>query len=235
MTFLDAFRTYYVQFSGDSEIPAVTDPEFLMAIQYGNTALMRWANIDGVYWNELWGTLQTAATGTKTLSTGVTAYAAPTDMLSIGGVVYLGTERRRVGVLDNRDVVGQSTLNTYAYVTGNPGSNHTVNIFPAATAAQNGQNIDYAYYKQPTLMTTSETGTYVLPMSDAYFVVHSMLADRFRAERNTFGYQTAKRDADKALADMITRNTAQTPGNPFTDNTGSGGFGAASRIGDIQL
>lgn len=90
---------------------------------------------------------------------------------------------------------------------------------PAPTSAINGMDIDYAYYMKPTEITSGDT---VPEMSNPYFIVHRMLASRFRASRNPFR-NDAKADAENTLRIMQAENNSGSWSNPWTiqDTSGS--------------
>ena len=94
-----------------------------------------------------------------------------------------------------------------------------MNLNPAPPSSLNGKSIDYIYYKQPTEFTT---GTDVTEMSNPYYIVHRMLANRFRASRNPY-YQSANNEAENALRVMQMSNNSGTWANPWklADNSGS--------------
>src|SRR3954470_341404 len=108
-----------MQYRGDSQIPASSDPEWAIAVQYANTAIRRWANVDVEYWDVLWGTLQTAATGTKIYTTGTSTYAAPTNMKLPGGFVRLTgpttTGFFQIPLISPNDIQIQAQAGSYAY------------------------------------------------------------------------------------------------------------------------
>lgn len=92
-------------------------------------------------------------------------------------------------------------------------------INPSPTSALNGMDIEYDYYKSPTLFTTGASET---EMSNPYYIVHRMLANRFRASRNPY-YSSANKDAEDALKMMQGDNNSGTWANPpvIADNGGN--------------
>lgn len=95
----------------------------------------------------------------------------------------------------------------------------TLNINPAITSEDNGKSINYIYYRKPTLYTSGST---ISEVPDPYFVVHRMLASRFRGSRNPY-YNSALRDAEDALQTMKLDNDSGTFANPWQvpDRSGS--------------
>lgn len=83
---------------------------------------------------------------------------------------------------------------------------------PAPPSSLSGLDIDYDYYKQPTEFTTGVSTT---EMSNPYFVVHRMLASRFRTSRNPFR-NDAKADAENTLRMMQAENNSGSWSNPWT-------------------
>lgn len=95
----------------------------------------------------------------------------------------------------------------------------TLNISPAPDSSINGMDIDYVYYKKPTLYTSGSSRSEI---PDPYFVVHRMLANRFRSSRNPY-YSSAFKDAEEALKVMQFDNNSGTWADPWklADNSGS--------------
>jgi hypothetical protein len=235
MDFTTIFAEYYSLYRGNADdIPDSSDPEWALAIRLGNSAIRRWHKVDNVFWNELYGTLQTAATGDKTIATGDSTYAAPTNMDFYGGRVRIYNssnpdQEKWITRIDPERVSVMSDTASYAYFTGDPNNGFVLNLIiegAAPVADYNGWSIDYLYYKKPTFFATNESGTTKPEMSDPNFIVHDMLRNRFRASRNTLGYQTAKQDADQAMVNMVARNTSGSPLAPFMmDDLSGDGFG----------
>ena len=224
MTFNDIFTAFYSLYRAESEIPSSTDPEYTIAMRLANEAINRWANYDGVYWKELFGTLQAADDGTKTITTGTTEYDAPEDMREAGGFVRIknsdGNTVRHYPIIEPQEAQFKGENTVYAYFTGNPSAGFVMNMNPAPDTSINGMSIDYVYYKKPTLF---ESGDDTTEIADPYFLVHRILAQRFRASRNWSGYQTAMRDAEEALKIMKLDNDSGSWANPWklADNSGS--------------
>lgn len=108
---------------------------------------------------------------------------------------------------------------------------YTLNINPAPTSQYNGYDIDYVYYKKASPYTT---GTSQSEVPNAEFIVHRMLAQRYRASRNPY-YNSALRDAEDALKIMKIENDSGNWSNPpvMADTSGTvwggtsdGGFGS---------
>jgi hypothetical protein len=232
MTFDQIFAAYYTQYRAEATAPLSTDDEYTIAIRFANDGIARWANFDGTYWNELFTTAQTNSTGaTLTVATGTKTYAAPTAMREAGGFVRVldtnGTTLRTYPILQPNEAQFQGDNATYAYFTGTVSGGFTLHLNPAPDAAINGKSLDYVYYKKASEFSTGATET--TEMGNPYFLVHHMLAARFRASRNWSGYQTAKRDAESALQIMQQDNNSGSWANPWklTDTSGAQ-FGASS-------
>lgn len=223
MTFTDIWTAYYSLFRADSDVPASNDDEYTVGLRMANEAINRWQNYDGMYWRELFDTNQTDGTGDQTIVTATRTYDAPTNFKEAGGSVRIldssGNIVERYPIIEPNEVQFQGTQSNFSYFTGSPKTGYTLHLNPAPTAAHNGMDIEYDYYKTPTLFTT---GTDVTEMSDAYFIVHRMLANQFRAARNPY-YSSAKADAENALRQMQIDNNSGTWANPWTqaDNSGT--------------
>lgn len=222
--FNDIFEQYYTLYRGESDTPASTDDEYLVALNLSKEAITRWANYDGTYWKELFTTAQTNSTGgVVTVTAGTSSYAAPTAMREAGGFVKLkdadGYTVQSYQILEPEQVQFRNENATYAYFTGDPNNGFTLHLNPAPDASLDGLSIDYTYYKKPTYFTT---GTDKTEMADPMFIVHRMLANRFRVSRNPY-YNSAKIDAEDCLKTMQADNNSGNWSNPWSlvDNSGS--------------
>jgi hypothetical protein len=225
--FNDIFAQYYSLYRGEADTPASTDDEYTVALALSKEAITRWANYDGTYWKELFTTLGSSAQVSpalvRTVATGDSTYVAPTDFREAGGFVKLkdsdGFTVQSYGILEPEQVQFRNDLATYAYFTGDPNNGYTLHLNPAPDASLNGLTIDYTYYKKPTYFTT---GTDKTEMADPMFIVHRMLANRFRVSRNPY-YNSAKIDAEDCLKTMQADNNSGNWANPWqlVDNSGS--------------
>jgi len=222
MNFDSIFQAYYNLYRSEAIIPTSTDDEYTIALRLANEAINRWANYDNVYWSQLFDTFQNSGDGT-TIATGVTAYDGPGDMREAGGIIKVvdsgGNTVQTYALLEPQEAQFKIDEGRYAYFTGDPNNGFTLNLNPAPPSALNGMNIDFVYYKTPTLLTT---GSDVPEMANPYFIVHRMLANRFRSSRNPY-YQTALHDSEDMLRIMQAENNSGSYGNPWKlqDNSGA--------------
>lgn len=224
MNYDSIFTAYYRQYRAEATVPTSSDDEFTIGLSLANEAISRWANYDGVYWKELYTTAQTEGTGaTLTITAGDTTYPAPTAMREAGGFVKIldpsGNTVRNYPILEPQEAQFRSDESQYCYFTGNPTAGFTLNLNPAPDTAINGFDIDYVYYKKATEFTAGSSTT---EMANPYFIVHRMLANRFRASRNPY-YTSALRDAEDALKIMKLDNDSGNWASPWSvpDNSGS--------------
>lgn len=223
------FETYYGLYRAEADTPASTDDEYTVALILSREAITRWSNYDGTYWKELFTTLSVAPTGLggvggdRTIVAGTTEYDAPTDMREAGGFVKLvdsdGNTVQRYPIIEVEQAQFKGDSSTYCYFTGDPNNGFVLHLNPAPGASLNGLAIDYVYYKKPTYFTT---GTDTTEMADPMFIVHRMLANRFRVSRNPY-YSSAKIDAEDCLRTMQADNNSGTFAAPWRlpDNSGS--------------
>lgn len=227
MTFDQIFETYYGLYRAEADTPASTDDEYTVALMLSREAITRWSNYDGTYWKELFTTLQSSTQVlpalVTTVSTGVSTYTAPTDMREAGGFVKLldanGNTVQSYPIIEVEQAQFKGDSSTYCYFTGDPNNGFVLHLNPAPGASLNGLAIDYVYYKKPTYFTT---GTDLPEMADPMFIVHRMLANRFRVSRNPY-YSSAKIDAEDCLRTMQADNNSGTFADPWQlqDNSGS--------------
>lgn len=208
------FAAYYTQYRGVATIPPSTDNEYTIGLRLANEALTRWANYDNTFWQSLFTTAVDSGEVGNAIS-GTSAYDAPEDFKAGGGNVrLLSSSGRTFGtypILNPEDYQFKGDSSQYAYFTGSPAEGYVLNLNPVPGANENGKAIQYDYYKLPTLYTT---GSDISEIPNAYFIVHRMLANRFRASRNPY-YTDALRDAEDALRIMQFENNSGTWANPF--------------------
>lgn len=214
MDFDSIFSAFWTQYRADSEVPGSDEDEYTIAMRMANEAINHWRTYDGTYWRELFTTLQEAEGGT--ISAGVTDYDAPDDFAEAGGSVKVltstGTTQLIYPIIEPQDVQFRDEGSTFAYFTGNPNDGYILHLNPAPSDNLDGLRLDYVYYRKPTEFST---GSDITEMSDPYFIVHRILANRFRASRNPF-YDDALRDAENALAKMKMRNEAGNWADPWS-------------------
>lgn len=217
------FAIFYSLYRGEADTPTSTDDEYIVALALSKEAISRWANYDGTYWKELFTTFsRSTELGLQTTTiAGTSTYACPEDMREAGGYVKLkdsdGYDVESYEILEPEQVQFRNEDARYCYFTGDPNNGFTLNLNPVPTIS--GLTIDYTYYKKPTYFTT---GTDKTEMADPMFIVHRMLANRFRVSRNPY-YSSAKLDAENCLKTMQADNNSGTWANPWAlpDHSGS--------------
>lgn len=222
MDFTAIFQAYYSLYRADSDVPTSTDAEYTVGLRLANEAVNRWAHYDGIYWKELFTTLQADGGGTQTITTGNTTYTTPDNFKEAGGYVKVvnsdGNTVQRYPIIESQEAQFQGDNSNYCYFTGSPVDGYILNLNPAPTSNLSGLDIDYVYYKAPTEF---EAGADITEMADPYFIIHRMLANQFRAARNPY-YSSAKSDAENALRQMQLDNNSGSWDNPLViaDNSG---------------
>lgn len=223
MDFDSIFASYYTLYRTEATVPASTDDEYIIALSLANEAIRRWAQYDNTFWKELFTSLSLNGEG-ETVSAGTTDYDAPDDMKAYGGVIRIldanGNIVRRYRLYEPQDVQFKTQLSQFAYFTGDATNGFTLHLNPAPDTAIDGFTLDYDYYKKPTQFTNG--GTEITEMSEPDFVVHRMLANRFRGSRNPY-YDSAIRDSEDLLKTMQLTNNSGNWANPWSvaDNSGS--------------
>lgn len=222
MDFDAIFKAYYSLYRTEADVPNNQDDEYTVALALANEAIDRWSSYDNTYWKELFDTNLTSDNAVDTtVSADTTDYDAPTDMFEASGFVRIkngSTTVRRYPILDAQEAQMKSDSAYYAYFTGDPNNGFVLHLNPSVDAAIDGFDMEYDYYKTPTLMTK---GSSKPNMSRPYFIVHRMLANRFRGSRNPY-YSTAKSDAEDVLRTMQAMNNSGSWANPWSLQDTSG-------------
>jgi hypothetical protein len=221
LDFSAIFQAYWTQYRADSDVPGETDPEYIVGLRLANEAVNHWKTYDGTFWRELFTTFRTEEGGT--LSSTTTEYDAPENFQEAGGNIRVLDASNKViqiyPIIDPQEAQFKSDSATYAYFFGSPTDGYKLKINPAPSTALNGKNYDYDFYKSPTEFVG---GGDITEMSNPYFIVHRMLANRFRASRNPY-YTDALRDAENSLSKMKMDNDSGSWANPWQikDHSGS--------------
>lgn len=223
----ELFEAYYTLYRVEADVPNSEDDEYKVFVGLAEEATNRWANFDNTFWKELYQTLQVSGDGDLLLVAGQNEYLCPDDMRVAGGFVRLsdanGVTRLRIPIIEPQDAQFLSDMKKYAFFTGDPNNGFTLNINGDITTDMDGLNINYVYYRKPTILVG---GADLPEMSQPYFIVHRALANRFRGSRNPY-YQSAKNDAEDVLKTMQMENNSGNWSDPWklADNS-SGRFGA---------
>jgi len=168
------------------------------------------------------------STGTASQSTTTITGSGTTWTSAMVGMefVFATGESATITAFGSTTSLTASVSQTVASTTYNINtSGYKLHLNPAPTATINGYDIDYVYYKKPTELTTGLSRT---ECPNGMFLVHRMLANRFRASRNPY-YSSALRDAEDALSIMKLDNDSGNWANPWklADNSGSVWGGSA--------
>lgn len=214
MTFDELFTAYYNLYRGVETIPVSGDAEYTIGLRLANEALTRWANYDNTFWQTLFTTPQ-AEGEVSSIVTDQTEYDAPDNFKLPGGDIKIldasGNTSSTYKLLSPEQPQFKGDSSQYAYFTGNPSDGYVLTLNPAPDSSINGLNIKFVYYKTPTLYTG---GSSISEIPNAYFIVHRMLANRFRTTRGPY-YTDALRDAEDALRIMQMENNSGGWSNPL--------------------
>lgn len=222
MTFDEIFTAFYSLYRGDSDVPTSADDEYTVGLRLANEAINYWSNFDDTYWLELFTTNQIDGTGTQTITAGTRTYTAPENFEEAGGLIKVldanGNAVQTYPIIEPNEAQFKGD-GTYAYFTGNPNDGYTLNLNPSPGAELDGLDLDYVYYKSPTMFTT---GADITEVPNPYYIVHRMLAQQFRVSRNPY-YSSALRDAENAIKTMQVNNNSGSWANPWNqaDNSGT--------------
>lgn len=246
LTFADIFQEYYSIFRGQAtSIPTfTTNPrEYLYGIRLANNAIKKWERADGTLWAELQDTLQRqnitiAPAQTKTITSGTTEYATPSNMRKPPAKVsfFNGSSQTWIPAIHITDLQEYIELAGVVTFVGSANTGYTMIVGQPLATAYDAMSIDYVYTKKASLFTTALDPAASIPeMSDPNFIIQDMLATRYSNSRNGFGYKVAKSEATTALRNMRMENDSGTYGT-INVLKGASGWGKSSNVGqDIKL
>lgn len=230
MTYNEIFEAYYTLYRAEADVPAgeglaesAWDDEYAIGIRLANEAVNYWAQYDNTKWKELFDTNRNDGSGSQTIVTSQTVYDAPDNIQEVGGFVRAVDSNnntvQRYKIIEPHEAQFEGDESTYAYFRGDATNGMELILSPSPASSLNGKFIDYVYYKKPS---TFATGADTTEVSDPYFLVHRMLAQRFRASRNPY-YSSALRDAENSIKIMKMHNDTGSWANPWkvADNSGS--------------
>lgn len=202
LTEQEIFNIVYALYEGDTTNWTTTSDEYLSARVYANAAINRWEQYEQTNWRELWTRLVDSSTGTKSITTGVFSYTCPTDMAKPASYVRTGDNNIwNVAPLDKvPSMVGQT--DPFVYFTGNVKDGFKLN-FNSALTVPTGETINYEYYKNATMFTTTTSKT---EMADPYFIVYFILARFFENDGEDGRASKAFQEAEARLDAMRTNN-----------------------------
>lgn len=221
MTYQEIFNEYYALYRAEAESPGPEDEEFRVGITLANEAIARWENYDNTMWNELFtGIIQE---NQSIILTEATTYPLPNNYRHSGGSVQVVDENggviKQYQMKEPQEKQFIGGMGTYSYITGNPRVGYQIRLSNVPEEAIRGKRLDMIYYSKPI---TISNGSSRPEMKNPRFIVHRMLAQRFRASRNWTGFETANRDAEDALRQMQLENNAGTWNNAWQQKDHSG-------------
>ena len=205
-----------------SELWSPTSDEYLTARMLANAAINRWEMYDQTKWKELFTTLTAASTGVKTLTAGTFTYACPDDFRYPSSYVRTtdsgGASTFWQVITPEKLAMFANSSNRVCWFTGNIKTGFTLNFNSYQISLITGHTINYEYYRQATLFTTTTDTT---EMEDPYFISYYIAAhmaeEGVDPDMNTM--------AETRLEQMRTQNMSQLFG--VSDNIPtSGDFGS---------
>lgn len=226
MTEQQIIDTVFALYETDTTGWDTTSEEYLAARTYCNVAIGKWEHYDNTEWRDLWGTLTAAATGTKTLTAGTTAYLCPTNFVRASSWVRTVASSGAITwwqVIPVEMVAKMAASDDhFCYFTGNVKDGFYVN-FNSRITLTTGDTINYEYYKSATQFSVTSSTTEI---PDPYYIVYFVLA-RFLhndGEDNTEELQ----EADDRLETMRVKNMSLLYDIPDTiqETLGTSGFEA---------
>lgn len=156
MNYDEIFEAMYTQYRAEATIPSNTDDEYIIGMRMANEALNYWASYDGVYWRELYDTLQNNTGGTQTITTGTTRYLAPPNYKEAGGFAKVknanGNVVQSYPIIESQEAQFRGDQDTYCYFTYGQFN------YSTGTASQSGTTITGS----GTTWTSAMTGMQII-------------------------------------------------------------------------
>lgn len=244
MNFDTIFKEYYTLFRGRAtSFPTYGDREFSVAIQFANNAIRKWERADGQLWRELIDTAQQQSTAIwandqRTVIAGQLNYTAPSNMRKPPAFIWFfdGNNQVRINCIEPQDVQHYPELSAVCYFSGSATKGFVLHIGQVLSEQYEGSGIDFVYYKNATLFsTTADPSTEIPEMSDPNFIIQDMLASRYTNTRNGFGLNVSKKEATTALANMKIENNSGVYSNAEMLKQYGSGWGTTLSSDGIQL
>lgn len=215
-------------YRGDGNTPTSGDTKWTHRMYLLHAAINMWDS-QNVLWNELWVTLEDAATGDKTVNSSDLEYDMPTDFRFLGSFVRTTTSAGQHSfyqVVQPQDAeLYKGTSQNKVIVTGNKKTGFDLSFLTQPTA---GNTINYPYYKEPFTPTSTAE---VIEMSDPYFGVYFALGKLHEQDGAGDRARAAFAMADQKLKVMKTQNMMLPNSQPNGPAGTGGGFGVSSGWG----
>jgi len=183
MTLSQLITTIWYKYDKSTDVPTSGSEDYTLITAFLNDAVEAWGNAaheDNIRWRELFTTLTSASTGTKTTTASTASYVCPDDFVDISSFVEVDSvEYAYVKADDVMAVLATDSSKKVFWLTRNSTTGKWwINISPTPT--ESSLTIEYSYYKTPTQLTT---GTSIIGMKKPYFAVYHVLAALLEDER----------------------------------------------------
>lgn len=229
---LSEFQTYlHALYRGDGNTPADGDTKWNHREYLLHAAINMWDS-QNVLWNELWVSLEDAATGDKTVNASDLEYDMPTDFRFLGSYVRTTSSAGQhtfYQVIQPQDSeLYKGTSQSMVYVVGNKKTGFDLTFLKQPTA---GDTINYPYYKDPFTPTSTSD---VIEMADPYFAVYFALGKLHEQDGAGDRARAAFAIADQKLTVMKTQNMMLPNSQPNKPQGSGGGFGRSTGWGTTR-
>ena len=194
MNIEDLMVKIYKLFEKSSDTPDKTSEDYIVRLEYVNSAISDWANEEGIQWKELFGTItDTLTNGVFDLTT-ITDFKHPAGFVIIGGVPYEYVRPEEV------EQSQRETPSKKIYtVTGSEGS-YKLLVYPIVSG-----DFTLNYRKTPTTYSTGEETT-PIQMSDPYYIIHAVIMQLYLDDDNTTQASVEQQIADNKMEAMKLAN-----------------------------
>lgn len=201
-------------YEGNTSYPSSGEEDYELRTGFLNDGIEEWGDkgsAENIQWIELFADVQDSD-GDKVTVAGQTDYDAPTDFiepssyLEISGVYYPYISPDKVLM-----TLANNSSAQFYYITGNRNTGYKININPAPSASN--VDINYNYYKSPTLLSTSSDQ---IEMRKPYFAVYHCLAKLYELDNRNDLLQLYEQKKKDIMDSMIIANEAYPSMHKFT-------------------
>jgi hypothetical protein len=157
----------------DTDLPQEGEEDYVVRLELIADAVQVWGNEQVTLWKELFTSLSEAPDGDKTIVAGKQDYDVPSDFVFPVGFVRIGSRHyKNIPLTDIQTMNNPGNEN--CWFIGNKNTGYRLHINDTFGSMDEGADIEYEYYKEPTIPSK---GTDIFEMNDPGFAVYWVIAE----------------------------------------------------------